>query len=248
LETIEEYVDDASLGWTLVREFLWSGGFPEMVALIDRSAAGDDAVVGNPEVLYPLHDTLGSVIGLVRAGDGELVEKVSYDPYGQTYFERLVEDPPGTWTWQRTDGFSPWPTSAYGNPFLWTGQRHDAGVGLYHFLFRSYSPRLGRWIQRDPLRYIDGVSMYEYVAGGPLSSTDPIGLQAHQNLPKKNCARRREMIENLARKLNAEIRGYCPESDTGGKPIPDTDKKTKPGGHAKQLKDKQQQLRKLIDK
>jgi hypothetical protein len=43
LETIEEYVDDAGLGWTLVREFLWGGGFPEMVALIDRPALVSDA-------------------------------------------------------------------------------------------------------------------------------------------------------------------------------------------------------------
>jgi hypothetical protein len=43
LETIKEYVDDASLGWTLVREFLWGGGFPEMLALIDRSALVSDA-------------------------------------------------------------------------------------------------------------------------------------------------------------------------------------------------------------
>jgi RHS repeat-associated protein len=140
----------------------------------------DDAVVGNTEVLYPLHDTLGSVIGLVRAGDGELVEKVSYDPYGQTYFERPEPDPndPNLTIWTRTDstGLNPWPTSAYGNPFLWTGQRHDAGVGLYHFMYCSYSPRLGRWMQRDPLRYIDGVNLYSYVGNIPLYFTDPYGL------------------------------------------------------------------------
>jgi hypothetical protein len=29
--------------------------------------------------------------------------------------------------------------SRHGNPFPWTAQRYDAGVGLYHFLFRTYS-------------------------------------------------------------------------------------------------------------
>jgi hypothetical protein len=28
---------------------------------------------------------------------------------------------------------------------------------MYHFAFRSYSPELGRWMQRDPLGYVDGV-------------------------------------------------------------------------------------------
>ena len=41
--------------------------------------------------------------------------------------------------------------SRYGNPFAWTGQRYDAPVGLHHFPYRSYSPALGRWLQRDPL-------------------------------------------------------------------------------------------------
>jgi hypothetical protein len=108
------------------------------------------------EVLYPLHDTLGSVIGLVRAGDGELVEKVCYDPYGQTYFERPEPDPndPNLTIWTRTDstGLNPWPTSAYGNPFLWTGQRPTTPAwGCITSCIRSYSPRLGRWMQRDPL-------------------------------------------------------------------------------------------------
>ncbi len=34
---------------------------------------------------------------------------------------------------------------------------YDADVGMYHFAFRSYSPELGRWMQRDPLGYVDGV-------------------------------------------------------------------------------------------
>jgi hypothetical protein len=33
--------------------------------------------------------------------------------------------------------------SRYDNPFAWTGQRYDAGVRLYHFPLRTYSPRAG---------------------------------------------------------------------------------------------------------
>jgi RHS repeat-associated protein len=139
--------------------------------MIDYSAAGDVATVGTEETLYYVHDALGSVIGLTDAG-GDLVERYVYDPYGRTAIER----PTGTGGWTLTDGAGePWQTSAYDNPFMWTGQRYDPGVELYAFLYRTYSPQLGRWLQRDPLGYVDGMNLYEYVAGGPVRYTDPLG-------------------------------------------------------------------------
>ncbi len=41
---------------------------------------------------------------------------------------------------------------------------------------RNYHPDLGRWLQRDPLGYVDGMSLYEYVRGNPLKFLDPFGL------------------------------------------------------------------------
>jgi RHS repeat-associated protein len=76
-----------------------------------------------------------------------------------------------------TSGASHTPTASYlGNSFAWTGQRYDAAVGLYGFHFRTYSPDLGRWLQRDPVGYVDGVDLYEYVLGNPLCWLDPFGL------------------------------------------------------------------------
>ncbi len=66
--------------------------------------------------------------------------------------------------------------SNYGNPYMWTGQRYDAETRLYHFLCRSYSPELGRWLQRDPLGYVDGISLYEYAASNPTCWGDAFGL------------------------------------------------------------------------
>jgi RHS repeat-associated protein len=50
--------------------------------------------------------------------------------------------------------------------------------GLYTVRFRSYSPTLGRWLERDPAGYVDGMDLYEYVRGGPIAAVDPWGLQA----------------------------------------------------------------------
>ena len=172
LETLEEHVlcDDGQGGdeWRPAREFLWGNRFPEPVAMIDHTDMGNIPATGSPgggeEVLHYLHNALGGVVALTDS-DGVVVERYEYDPYGKTY----IEDPS---TGDRRDA------SAFGNPFAWTAQRYDAGVRLYHFPFRSYSTRLGRWLQRDPLGYVNGVSMYEYAASMPTFFTDPLGLMA----------------------------------------------------------------------
>ena len=102
--------------------------------MVDHTDAGH-APAGVPETLHYVRDVLGSVTALTDwLGAGG--ERYSYDPYGRT----RIEDATGT------TGRS---VSLFGNPFAWTGQRYDAGVGLYHFLHRAYSPTLGRWLHRD---------------------------------------------------------------------------------------------------
>ena len=59
---------------------------------------------------------------------------------------------------------------------MWTGQRYDPGVELYAFVYRTYSPQLGRWLQRDPLGYTDSMNLQEYVAGRAGTMMDPLGL------------------------------------------------------------------------
>jgi RHS repeat-associated protein len=49
--------------------------------------------------------------------------------------------------------------------------------GLYTVRFRSYSPALGRWLERDPAGYVDGLSLYAYVSSTPITAVDPSGLR-----------------------------------------------------------------------
>ncbi len=100
VSTIEEYVRndaadpnlpaagrDPNSQWVLVREVIWGDRFPEPLALVDSSAAGDNPTVGVAETVYLLHDALGSVVGVIDAA-GDLVERIGYDPYGRMVFER----------------------------------------------------------------------------------------------------------------------------------------------------------------
>ena len=65
---------------------------------------------------------------------------------------------------------------AISNRTGYCGYRFAPETEMYLARNRWLSPPLGRWIQRDPLEYIDGMGLYEYCGGGPIEAVDPTGL------------------------------------------------------------------------
>ena len=86
-----------------------------------------------------------SIIAITDAS-GNVVERYRYDAYGNTE----ILSPEGNVLDQ----------SSVGNVFMYTGRFNHPEIGLMYFRARYYDPAIGRFIGRDPLEYVDGMSLY----------------------------------------------------------------------------------------
>jgi RHS repeat-associated protein len=66
--------------------------------------------------------------------------------------------------------------SRIGNRKGYAGYEYDPAIVSYHVRHRVYLPEIGRWNTRDPLGYVDGMSVYEYVSSRVVVFVDDTGM------------------------------------------------------------------------
>jgi len=100
-------------------------------------------------------DHLGRPVRLTDATRAT-VWSAAYDPFGQ-----------------------PWQvTGTVEQNLRFPGQYFLIETGLAYNWHRFYDPATGRYTQPDPLRFVDGSSVYGYAQSSPLSLIDALGLSS----------------------------------------------------------------------
>ena len=112
-------------------------------------------------------DKLGSIMLMVTSG-GAIEESYRYKEYGET---TVVDD-----TFTKLGNLS----SNINNWKRYTGRERMIGGSLsdpwYHYRARAYRADAGRFVQRDPVGYVDGGNLNCYVSGQPINRTDALGM------------------------------------------------------------------------
>ena len=88
-------------------------------------------------------------------------EFIDYKPFGE--LKNYVADPPR---------------------FMFSSEEYMPETGMYHYLYRAYSPTLARFITRDPIEEAGGVNLYCFVNNNPVSYWDVAGKVSRNNLDK----------------------------------------------------------------
>jgi len=115
------------------------------------------------ETLIALQDAHYNVAALINT-NGAVQERYAYSPYG----ERIILD--ASYVTRTTSSFD-WRVGHQ-------GLRHDVNTALVYNRARMLSPIVGRFVQRDPLIYVNGLSLYQYVKSMPTVLLDSSGMYA----------------------------------------------------------------------
>jgi len=150
-------VEEQNESGSLLATFVYGTGIDD---LLNMTKAGNE--------YYYHKNSLGSVLAVSNM-NGLPQEFYNYDAFGVVSFF--------------DEEMNIIVNSSIGNDYTFASRKFDVEVGLYHFRARTYNPVYGRFMQRDPLGYFDGMNLYRMVSNNILNKTDPCGLNEGLRAP-----------------------------------------------------------------
>jgi len=145
----DQVVEERDRNDALLRQHVWGNGTDELC----QQKVGSQT----SKTFYAHENSIGSITALVD-GTGKIVERYSYDPFGNTSVA--------------LDGKT-------GNEYRFHSARFDPETGLYCMRARYYQPSLGRFVQRDPIGIWTDIphvgNGFTFVRNDPINHIDPTG-------------------------------------------------------------------------
>ena len=112
------------------------------------------AVIRDDGVFYPCYDANGNITEYVDAS-GTVRAHYEYSPFGETI----------TQSGDLADTFA----------FRFSTKYFDTETQSYYYGYRHYTPKLGRWLSRDPLEERGGLNLHGFVGNNPINKVDYLG-------------------------------------------------------------------------
>ncbi len=146
---------------------------------IDQSAAANS--LPSASIRYQFDNHLGSAC-LELDETAAVISYEEYYPYGSTSYQA---------------GRSANEVSL--KRYRYIGKERDEENGFYYLGARYYASWIGRWVSGDPSGLLDGVNLYSYARGNPVSLVDSTGTQTDVPSPAEEASQSSsELLHNAS--------------------------------------------------
>ncbi|BAM91986.1 exported hypothetical protein [Bradyrhizobium oligotrophicum S58] len=191
-------LDELSVNSAVTADYSYDG--------LERMAVRTVRAVSPPSTMHYVYDLTGHLIAEATAAGGVTREYIWLDDMPLALADDLDTGTPKLWYVHVDQLYRPIRMTDNGKSVVWNayflpfgavdlilgsatnnqrfpGQYFLLESGLYYNWSRHYDPTLARYVQPDPLDFINGPSIYSYAKSAPTMQVDPTGLQVVVPVP-----------------------------------------------------------------